>query len=355
MARTPSFAARVIAWQARHGRHDLPWQNTRDPYRIWVSEIMLQQTQVAAVIGYYARFMQRFPDLVILARASQDEVMRHWAGLGYYSRARNLHKAARLIREQWHGAMPRTARELETLPGIGRSTAAAIAVFAYGERAAILDGNVKRVVARCFGVGGYPGDKKVEEALWERVSGLLPRTRTESYTQGLMDLGATLCTRSNPRCTICPLQTGCIAYRDGRVEELPHRKPKKALPHRSCVMIVLRTDHSVLLEKRPSNGIWGGLWCLPQFDTEVQARRWAVEAGIDWHGARMLDPIEHGFTHYHLTILPVVVATARRGAKRRAQLPVHEREGIWLTWQDIGGAALPAPVKKLLLTLGWAN
>ena len=355
MARTTtaalSFAVRVIAWQRRHGRHDLPWQNTRDAYRIWVSEIMLQQTQVAAVRGYYARFMQRFPDLASLARAPEEEVMRYWAGLGYYSRARNLHKAARIAVDQWRGELPRAPAQLVTLPGIGRSTAAAIAVFAHGARAAILDGNVKRVFARCFGVAGYPGEKKVEEALWERALGLLPRTGTEAYTQGLMDLGATLCTRAKPNCGACPLQGECVAHRDKRVAELPHRKPKKALPQRACVMLVLQRGRDVLLVKRPSPGIWGGLWCLPQCDTEARAQRWADDAGLDWRGHHALALIEHGFTHYHLTIHPVTLSLTGRSATRRVETYLGKTEHMWLTLDDAAGAALPAPVKKLLTHL----
>ncbi len=354
MARSSSFAARVIAWQRKHGRHDLPWQNTRDPYRIWVSEIMLQQTQVAAVIGFYARFLERFPDLASLSQAPQDEVMRYWAGLGYYSRARNLHKAARIVVEQWQGVMPTLPGELVTLPGIGRSTAAAIAVFAHGTRAAILDGNVKRVMARHFGVDGYPGEKKVEEALWERVSGLLPKTEAEAYTQGLMDLGATLCIRSKPNCGACPLQSGCVAYRDNRIAELPRRKPKKALPHRSCVMLLLLCGRKVLLEKRPSSGIWGGLWCLPQFETAAQAQRWAAEWGIEWRKRQVLDAIEHGFTHYHLTIQPALIAIAARATVRPAASAAEAPERVWLSLDDIADAALPAPVKKLILRVAAA-
>ncbi len=344
----PSFAARVIAWQRQHGRHDLPWQNTRDAYRIWVSEIMLQQTQVAAVIGYYGRFMQRLPDIASLAQASEEEVMRHWAGLGYYSRARNLHKAARIVVNQWRGEMPVTPEQLATLPGIGRSTAAAIAVFAHGARAAILDGNVKRVFARCFGVAGYPGEKKVEEALWERASGLLPRTGTGAYTQGLMDLGATLCTRARPNCGACPLQSECVAHRDQRTAELPHRKPKKTLPQRACVMLALQQERDVLLVKRPSPGIWGGLWCLPQFDTAAQAQRWVHDAGLDWRGHHALALIAHGFTHYHLTMHPVTLALTGRNAKQRIGTHLGNTGHMWLMLDDAAGAALPAPVKKLL-------
>ena len=355
MTRNPSFAARVIAWQRRHGRHDLPWQNTRDPYRLWVSEIMLQQTQVTAVIGYYARFMERFPDVVSLAQVPEEEVMRCWAGLGYYSRARNLHKAARMIVNQWKGSLPQTPEALASLPGIGRSTAAAIAVFAHGARAAILDGNVKRVFARCFGVDGYPGQKKVEEALWERATGLLPRTGIEAYTQGLMDLGATLCTRSRPDCGACPLQGQCVAHRDKRVGELPRRKPKKALPHKTCVMLVMQSGREVLLEKRPSSGIWGGLWCLPQFDTETAARCWAQDAGAVWSGRTKLACIEHGFTHYDLTIYPVVIKMRGGGKNSHAATASAMPRGTWLALDECAGAALPAPVKKLLVHLAHAR
>ena len=360
-----TFAARVIAWQRQHGRHDLPWQNTRDAYRIWVSEIMLQQTQVAAVIGYYARFLARFPTVALLAESPQEEVMRYWAGLGYYSRARNLHRAAQIIMAKWGGALPQQPDQLVTLPGIGRSTAAAIAVFAYGARAAILDGNVKRVVARCFGVEGYPGEKKIEEALWERVSGLLLEVgaatgtggqtsgytagHTEAYTQGLMDLGATLCTRNKPKCSACPLRETCVAHHEGRTALLPQRKPKKATPQRTCVMLVLRHGREVLLEKRPPAGIWGGLWCLPQFDTEKEAARSAPASGADWNERTSLDVIEHGFTHYHLTIQPISL----RITKRSMQL--EETSRWWLPLDDAQDAALPAPVKKLLTQLAAAR
>ena len=353
MVPSPAFSTRVIAWQRKHGRHDLPWQNTRDAYRIWVSEIMLQQTQVAAVIGYYARFMQRFPDVAALAAASQDEVMRYWAGLGYYSRARNLHGAARIVAEQWRGVMPANAEQLTTLPGIGRSTAAAIAVFAHGARAAILDGNVKRVMARHFGVAGYPGEKRIEEALWERVSALLPKAGIEAYTQGLMDLGATLCSRARPACAVCPLKATCVAHREGRTAELPARKPKQALPHRHCVMLVLRRGCEVLLEKRPSSGIWGGLWCLPQFDNEAKARCRSDAAGGDWRRRHALEPIAHGFTHYKLTIHPIAlkVPAAKSGAARDAGSQPEDQGRLWLDLEEVAHAALPAPVKKLLLGL----
>ncbi|HZX26470.1 MAG TPA: A/G-specific adenine glycosylase, partial [Telluria sp.] len=226
----PEFSAAVIAWQRAHGRHTLPWQNTRDAYRVWLSEIMLQQTQVAAVLGYYARFLERFPDVFELARAPSEDVMAHWSGLGYYTRARNLHACAKRVVEEYGGVFPADPALLAQLPGIGRSTAAAIAAFSYGARAAILDGNVKRVFARVFGIDAYPGEKKVEDALWARAEALLPADGIESYTQGLMDLGATLCTRGTPACERCPLAQRCVALATGRTAELPVRKPKKAVP-----------------------------------------------------------------------------------------------------------------------------
>ena len=342
-----AFAERVIAWQRTHGRHDLPWQNTRDPYRIWLSEIMLQQTQVVAVIGYYQRFLERFPDLHALAAGEADEVMRLWSGLGYYSRARNLHRAARIIVDECNGEFPATQADLTRLPGIGRSTAAAVAAFAFGQRAAILDGNVKRVFARYFGVEGYPGLAAVEAALWKRAEALLPKRGLEPYTQGLMDLGATLCTRTRPRCTACPLAADCVAQVQGRTAELPHTRPRKLLPHRSCVMLVMQSCGQVLLERRPPAGIWGGLLCLPQTDDLEDARMLAETLGADWHGHAALGAIEHGFTHYHLTIRPVSLTQPAPTTGKVAREPRY----TWMPLSQALDAGLPAPVRKLLLAL----
>src|SRR5574341_1248690 len=266
-----SFAAKLVAWQRRHGRHDLPWQGTRDPYRRWLSEVMLQQTQVAAVIPYYKRFLRRFPTVSALAAASEDAVLRLWSGLGYYARGRNLLSAARKISRG--GGFPRTAAQIAELPGVGRSTAAAVAVFAYGERAAILDGNVKRVLARVFGVGE-------ERKLWPLAQRLLPRGGIETYTQALMDLGATVCTR-NPDCGAYPVRADCVARKTGRTAELPAPRARKTLPLRKATWFVYRHDGSVLLERRPSSGIWGGLWCFP-------------EKRIAKGSTRKLPVIEHG-------------------------------------------------------------
>jgi len=342
----PGFAERVVDWQKRHGRHDLPWQNTRDPYRIWLSEIMLQQTQVSAVVGYYARFLEACPSVGVLAAADAAEVMRLWSGLGYYSRARNLHRAARIIAFELGGRFPERQEELQALPGIGRSTAAAIAAFAFGARAAILDGNVKRVFARHFGIEGYPGTPAVETSMWGIAEEVLPVEGIEPYTQGLMDLGATLCVRSRPRCDVCPLSATCVAAASGRTAELPHPKPRKALPRRQCVMLVVRDAGRVLLERRPPAGIWGGLLSLPQAEGLEQAKDMAVQLGADWARMTRLAPVEHGFTHYHLTIMPVLVELGN-GTTRLAREAPYE----WLTLIEAPEAGVPAPIRKLLSAL----
>ena len=310
----PHFANRLVSWQRRHGRHDLPWQGTRDPYRIWLSEVMLQQTQVSAVIPYYERFLRRFPDVAALAAASEEQVLELWSGLGYYARGRNLHRAARLIAE--HG-FPRTADAITELPGVGRSTAAAIAAFAYGERAAILDGNVKRVLARAFGISD-------EDRLWHQAERLLPARGIEAYTQALMDLGATVCTRRTPRCEACPISPGCVARKEKRIDELPAPRARRELPERRVTWLVLRNHGAVLVERRPAPGIWGGLWCPPEL------------AGKAPRGAKPLPPIDHGFTHFRLRIKPLLCDVHRRS------------EGRWLRLDEADAAALPAPVKALL-------
>lgn len=341
-----TFAPKLIDWQRRHGRHDLPWQNTRDPYRIWLSEIMLQQTQVSAVVPYYLRFLERFPTVAALAAAEDDAVMRRWAGLGYYSRARNLHRAAALIVEAFGGRFPDTRELIESLPGVGRSTAAAIAAFAFGRREAILDGNVKRVLTRCFAVPGYPGERAVESELWALATALLPAESIEAYTQGLMDLGATLCTRTRPRCPQCPLQGECRALAQGRVDELPTPKPRKSLPHRRTTMLVLCHAGEVLLEKRPAPGIWGGLWCFPEIDTEVDLRRLCRDRfGCEVLDVRSLPPIAHGFTHYSLDIAPLLVRV------RRSPHRVAEPGSLWQALADAQDAALPVPAKKIVRAL----
>lgn len=340
---TASFAARLVAWHSRHGRHDLPWQGTRDPYRIWLSEVMLQQTQVNAVIPYYQRFLESFPDLHALAQASLERVLTLWSGLGYYRRAQHLQAAAAIIVRDFGGVFPRDVASIAALPGIGRSTAAAIAAFAFGTRGAILDGNVKRVLARHCGVEGFPGEVGVERRLWQIAEARLPATDIRIYTQAMMDLGATVCTRRGPRCGDCPVAADCRARIEARVHELPAPRPAKTVPHRAVQMLMLEAAGEVLFEKRPATGIWGGLWSLPELalDADVAAAclaRYAVAVVA----IEALASIEHAFTHYRLTIHPLRVRIAQRALQ--AQAPGH----VWLTPADALGAALPAPVKRLL-------
>ncbi|ALE56401.1 A/G-specific adenine glycosylase [Paraburkholderia graminis] len=341
----------MVAWQRKHGRHDLPWQNTRDAYRIWLSEIMLQQTQVSTVIPYYAKFLARFPDVAALAAAPVDDVMALWAGLGYYTRARNLHRCAQVVVEQHGGAFPASVDELAELPGIGRSTAAAIASFAFGARATILDGNVKRVLARVFGVEGFPGEKKVENAMWTLAESLLPSNASDdevsAYTQGLMDLGATLCVRGKPDCLRCPFAADCVANVTGRQRELPTARPKKAVPTRRTWMLVLRDGNAVMLEKRPPSGIWGGLWSLPEAADEAalatRAREFGGGAGVS--SLAPLAPLTHVFTHFKLDIEPRL-AELERGVGALAAL--GDADTAWVALSDLDSFGVPAPVRKLL-------
>jgi len=341
-----SFAERVIEWQQADGRHDLPWQNTRDPYLIWLSETMLQQTQVSAVVPYYRRFLARFPDMASLAVADQDEVLVLWSGLGYYARARNLHAAARMVVERHDGEFPQTIEDLIALPGVGRSTAGAISVFAFGARAPILDGNVKRVLARAFGIEGFPGEKAIETAMWARAETLLPERNVEIYTQGLMDLGASVCTRSRPRCDICPLQGDCVAKREGRIASLPTPRPRKPLPQKSTVMLILRRNREVLLERRPAPGIWGGLWSFPEIaDLGDAPGAMRIRFGAEVMAEGTLPAVHHGFTHYALTITPALLRVTQLA------LRAHSPGLIWLTPADAIGAAVPAPVREILRQL----
>lgn len=338
------FAARLVTWQKRQGRHDLPWQNTRDPYRIWLSEIMLQQTQVGTVVPYYLRFLERFPNIPALAGASEDEVLTLWSGLGYYSRARNLHRGARMMVERHGGQFPEHFEDILALPGVGRSTAAAVSVFAFGARCAILDGNVKRVLTRYFGIEGFPGDKRVENALWERAEALLPVADLESYTQGLMDLGATLCTRGRPRCQACPMAGDCFARGVGRVRDFPAPRPARAIPLKQTAMLILMRQGEVLLEKRPPAGIWGGLWSLPEMEMGGDAESVSRERfGAEIEALAPLPVLSHGFTHFKLEILPLPARV------QRLETSAGEAKHVWLPFQDALRAALPTPVRKLLL------
>ncbi|MDY0013778.1 MAG: A/G-specific adenine glycosylase [Rhodocyclaceae bacterium] len=343
----PTFAPRLLAWQATHGRHDLPWQGHQDPYPVWLSEIMLQQTQVDTVIPYYQRFLARFPDLASLAGAPVEAVMALWSGLGYYARARNLHRCAQVLMTQHGGRFPPSAQAIAELPGIGRSTAAAIAAFAFGERRAILDGNVKRVLCRVFGVEGFPGERAVENRLWALAEALLPETRVGAYIQAQMDLGATLCTRARPACPRCPLRASCVASQTGRQASLPTPRPRKTPPRKVSRVLVILRDGAVLLERRPPAGIWGGLLALPEIPAEADAVRWAAtELGLAAHPAQALPALTHAFTHFVLEIRPELVE-AREGGIRLAEGPQS-----WLALAELEGAALPTPVRRILEGLG---
>jgi A/G-specific adenine glycosylase len=344
--RTATFASRLVIWQRAHGRHGLPWQDTRDPYRIWLSEVMLQQTQVATVIPYYERFVAEFPHVRALAAAPVERVLEHWSGLGYYRRAHHLHAAARAVVAHLAGVFPADADTLATLPGVGRSTAAAVAVFASGARGAILDGNVKRVLARHCGIEGFPGAARVDAQLWQIAEAHLPKRDIEVYTQALMDLGATLCTRARPNCAACPVADDCVAFSQNRIGELPSPRPRKALPRRALRVLLIEHGGEILFERRPSLGIWGGLWSLPELPLDADVRA-AVKArfAADVTVRDELPAIAHAFTHFTLTLHPQRVSARRWPA--RAETPGM----IWLAPVDARGAALPAPIKKLLRTL----
>ncbi|MDR0248007.1 MAG: A/G-specific adenine glycosylase [Burkholderiales bacterium] len=339
----PAFASRLIAWQRRQGRHHLPWQNTRDAYRIWLSEIMLQQTQVTTVTGYYLRFVQSFPTVQTLAATSLARVLEHWSGLGYYRRAHHLHAAAQSVVNNYGGVFPDTQEQLMTLPGIGRSTAAAIAVFAFGRRAAILDGNVRRLLARHHGIEGFPGLPAVEKTLWALAERLLPKQNLEAYTQGLMDLGAQICTRGKPRCAQCPLRSDCVAYHQNRVHELPTPRSGKTPARRDFCLLILRRNGRVLLEARANQGIWSGLWSLPECDADdgfaaLIRERW----GLTLTAKIALPVMVHKLTHRTLHITPIL-ATVRGRLHNTTHL-----EARFLSLPEARQCALPAPVRRLL-------
>jgi A/G-specific adenine glycosylase len=341
-----NFAKAIIAWQKQHGRHDLPWQNTHDAYAIWVSEIMLQQTQVAAVIGYYANFMARFPNIHALSKATQDEVLQSWSGLGYYSRARNLHAAAQKIVDDFAGVFPTQFDDILSLPGIGRSTAAAISTFALNAPQPILDGNVKRVFARHFNTAGWPSAPKIAQQLWQIAERENPSNDAIAYTQGLMDLGATLCTRTKPKCAACPVNASCAAFKLGLVSILPTPKPHKALPEKSTTMLVFLNNREVLLEKRPQTGIWGGLWSLPEIEMcEIASEIAQSRFGVEVEAEEPLALINHAFTHFKLAITPQPLLVIKQTL--RAQAP----NMVWLPIEEAISAAIPTPVRKILTLL----
>lgn len=352
-----SFANRVLNWYHQHGRKHLPWQQQDvTPYKVWLSEVMLQQTQVETVIPYFERFISHYPNVQTLAAAPIDHVLHLWTGLGYYARARNLHKAAQAISQDYQGQFPDTVAELEQLPGIGRSTAGAIVSLAFEKPAAILDGNVKRVLARHYAVDGWPGQTSTAKRLWEIAEVLTPQQESRAYTQVMMDLGATICTRSKPKCTECPLSCSCTAYEQGNWLDYPGKKPKKVLPVKTIYMLILQQAGTTLLEERPASGIWGGLWSLPEFEQleslpHLLKVRWPKLKAAS--AAECLKPIRHTFSHYHLDITPVLQTLKSNGAinSPAASYNLEKRQELWYNPQQPASIGLAAPVKKLLGTL----
>ena len=344
MSRAPSaIAAPLIAWQQRAGRHSLPWQRERTPYRVWVSEVMLQQTQVATVVPYYERFMARFADVAALAAAPLDEVLHLWSGLGYYARARNLHRAAQRLCGEFAGEFPDDFAAVAALPGIGRSTAGAILALSRGARFPILDGNVRRVLSRYFEVGGAADDAATSRQLWALAEACTPGAQLPEYTQAIMDLGATLCLRRAPRCAECPLAEGCGANRNGRQLELPAPPRRRARPTRHSFMLVAqRRDGSVRLERRPENGVWGGLWCLPEFESVAAAGAHAASLAGAEAAPSALPPLSHTFTHFDLEITPLLVRCAGECAVMEAG------STLWYDVRTPATVGLPAPIRRLL-------
>jgi A/G-specific adenine glycosylase len=349
----PLDAQAVLDWFDQHGRHDLPWQQHPTPYRVWVSEIMLQQTQVNTVIAYYQRFMHRFPDVHTLAVASQDEVLHLWTGLGYYARARNLHKSAQLVTDHHNGLFPKTLDELMSLPGIGRSTAGAILALAMGQRGVILDGNVKRVLCRYHAINTWAGESRTLAHLWELADAATPAHRIADYTQAMMDLGATVCTRGKPACSRCPLQANCLAHQQQLTSLIPVSKPRKVLPQRSVVLLLCQLDNRVLLQQRQNSGLWGGLWSLPEYPTHDALQHWLQQQGLPADSGATPAPgannspeiwpvLRHTFSHFHLDITPVVVRVDK------ATRLMDSAGTLWYPLDHSLSVGLSAPVKKLL-------
>ncbi|MEE9356183.1 MAG: A/G-specific adenine glycosylase [Methylococcaceae bacterium] len=345
-----AFQAILLQWFEKHGRKTLPWQSNPTPYRVWVSEIMLQQTQVATVIPYFERFIERFPDIASLANASQDEVLHSWSGLGYYARARNMHRAAKTIQQQ--DFFPDSLPELCKLPGIGRSTAGAILSLAMKQSQSILDGNVKRVLCRFHGIAGWPGESKINRELWILSESLTPAIEAHRYNQAMMDLGATICTRTLPNCERCPFPDHCVAYREDRIKQLPTPKPKKTLPVKKVIFLILKNQHQgYYLERKPTIGLWGGLWSFPEFSNIEETTRWLTQHRYSVSHRISLPARRHSFSHYHLEYHPVLVI-CRDGAKQTISEP---DQTIWYIMDDQQAIGLPRPISKLITQIERGN
>lgn len=340
-----SFSRKLLSWYHKHGRQDLPWRHNLAPYRVWLSEIMLQQTQVKTVIDYFNKFIATFPTVLDLANAAEDEVLHLWSGLGYYSRARNLHKAAKMIRDDFAGEFPKNLDALQLLPGVGRSTAAAIYSISFDQPAAILDGNVKRVLSRYFAIKGWPGSTENLKRLWQEAEALLPKQRGNDYTQAIMDLGAMLCTRSKPHCEVCPIAENCLAFQGNTTHIIPAAKPKKVKPIKSTQMLIIKNaDAHILLEKRPPVGIWGGLWCLPVCELTMDLEKFCKkEFGFAVSVQEKLAAFRHTFSHYHLDIHPVILQSQRSG-----NFVKEDKPRLWHDAARPQNLGLAAPIKKLI-------
>ncbi|WP_017347657.1 A/G-specific adenine glycosylase [Pantoea sp. A4] len=341
MMQAPQFAQQVLDWYQRFGRKTLPWQQEKTPYKVWLSEVMLQQTQVATVIPYFERFMARFPTVTDLAAAPLDEVLHLWTGLGYYARARNLHKAAKQVVDKHQGEFPRNFDDVAALPGVGRSTAGAVLSLSMGQHFPILDGNVKRVLARCYTVAGWPGKKEVENRLWRISEEVTPAQGVSQFNQAMMDLGAMVCTRSRPKCEICPLSNGCVAYANQSWANYPGKKPKQTLPERSGWFLMIQHEDEVWLQQRPPVGLWGGLFCFPQFSTEAAMYDWLHAHGIHSR-PQQLTAFRHTFSHFHLDIVPMWLSWPSAGSL------MDEADALWYNLAQPPSVGLAAPVERLL-------
>lgn len=346
MSTQNSFSDRILAWFDQHGRKDLPWQLNKTPYSVWASEIMLQQTQVATVIPYYQKFMLRFPTVTDLAHAPVDDVLHHWTGLGYYARARNLHKAAQRIVNEYEGVFPANHEAVVDLPGIGRSTASAVLSLSLGQAHAILDGNVKRVLARFHGVEGWPGTKPVENELWQHAEENTPVQRVADYNQAMMDMGATLCTRSKPKCELCPVKSNCFALAEQRQADFPGKKPKKTTPVKNTIMLLPMWEGEVLMYQRPPSGIWGGLWSFFEAASQDEVKTQLAELSITEYVQTPLPAFRHTFSHFHLDIQPQILQL-----KEKPLGHVGEVRSGWINVNSVPNLGLSAPATKLLTQL----